>query len=351
MRMLVLLLILCAILAAQSGGGAETRFSFSLADEAAQATGLRLPAPDTQNALLAGMSFTWRKPEHWVFQTSLAWVTASDGTTHSTLRTREAFAGVWLSDFELTAGKRILRWSTGYAFTPAGVLDPVRDPSDPTDRLNLNEGREMATADWIHGKHAVTVVWASGGLLDSHRPGMRETTAVRYNVMVEGFDTSFIVAKDRGRDLFTGINFTRVIGEAIEIHGELVHRDANAALIGGKYTWHSGVNLVAEFYSDALYDPVRRVALPGPRRNYGFLRVAKSRLRELPGWKEWDVAGSLIADLRTGTRIAVFDVSRRIRDNFTIYGRTEAAGRIKPRSEFAMIPYAALFSLGFRYEW
>src|SRR5207247_1046233 len=44
---------------------------------------------------------------------------------------------------ELSVGRKILRWTNGYAFSPAGLLDPVRDPSDPQDRLGLLEGRDL----------------------------------------------------------------------------------------------------------------------------------------------------------------------------------------------------------------
>ena len=43
----------------------------------------------------------------------------------------------------------------------------------------------MVQVDWIHKGHSVNLVWASAGLLDTHRPGMRETAAFRYNVLVD----------------------------------------------------------------------------------------------------------------------------------------------------------------------
>ena len=51
----------------------------------------------------------------------------------------------------------MVRWGTGYAFTAAGVLDPPRIATNPTDRLNLNEGRDMIKADWVRGQHALSL--------------------------------------------------------------------------------------------------------------------------------------------------------------------------------------------------
>ena len=67
------------------------------------------------------------------------------------LRVKETYAGLSAGDFDFTAGRKIVRWGTGYAFTAAGVLDPPRDPTNPSDRLNVNQGRDMVKADWVRG--------------------------------------------------------------------------------------------------------------------------------------------------------------------------------------------------------
>jgi hypothetical protein len=54
--------------------------------------------------------------------------------THPQLRVKETYAGLSAGDFDFMAGRRIVRWGTGYAFTATGVLDPPRDPTNPTDR-------------------------------------------------------------------------------------------------------------------------------------------------------------------------------------------------------------------------
>ncbi|MBI3665436.1 MAG: hypothetical protein HY236_04300 [Acidobacteria bacterium] len=218
---------------APSEGRGESRFSLSLGNETSFYSGLRVPGPSEANLVLLQPAFAYRQGQRWRFSTSLAGLVSTHQESQARLRVKETYFSVSAWDLDLTAGKKILRWGAGYAFTPTGVLDPPRIATDPTDRLNLNEGREMATADWIHGRHAVTAAWASGGLLDTHRPGMRETAAFRYNTLVAGFDTSVIVAHDRGGSSFTGANFTQVFGESVEIHGEFAHRNASAVLLGG----------------------------------------------------------------------------------------------------------------------
>lgn len=315
----------------------QTRLAVSFGEEASFATGLRVPGTRFGNLLIAQPSFTWRHAQRWRFAASLAAIGTTHGETHGQLRVKEAWAGLTAGDFDFSVGKKILRWGTGYAFTPTGVLDPPRVATDPTDRLNLNEGREMVAADWVHGRHAITAAWATAGLFE-HNPAMRDTVAVRYNTLLKGFDTALVFAHDRGRRSFYGVNFTRVVGEAIEIHGEFAHRDGDAVLLGGKYTLRSGVSAIGEFYSP-----------PAPRHGrYVFFNVGKSRLRELPGWKQWDLAFSLLANTSDGSRILFVDVTRRLRDNFSLTARAQAPGGKRGRSEYGMIPYSALLSIGFR---
>ena len=142
----------------------------------------------------------------------------------------------------------MVRWGTGYAFTAAGVLDPPRDPTNPTDRLNVNQGRDMIKADWVHGPHALTLAWSTAALAPANST-LRDTTAFRYNVLVRGFDTSLIAGNDRGGDSFGGLTFTRVLGQAWEVHGEAVWREQAAVLIGAKCTLRSGVTFIGEFYT------------------------------------------------------------------------------------------------------
>jgi len=298
----------------------QIRYSLTLTEEGTV-------APDAVNLIVLEPSFAYRHGDRWRFSTSLAAMTRTQDETHAQIRVRETSFGVSVADLDVTIGKRLVRWGTGYAFTATGILDPPRVATDPTDRLNLHEGREMATADWISGKHDLMVAWAL------HRPGMPETTALRYNTLVDGFDTSVMVAHGRGGPTFTGANFTRVFGESVELHGEFAWRERAATLFGGKYTTRSGITAIAEFYTPASTT----------RQHYGFMRVSKSRLRELPGWKEWDLAVSLVANLDDRSHTAVFDAGRRLGSHFYGYAHAEApAGK--------RVPYSALVSIGVTFQ-
>ena len=276
----------------------------------------------------------------FTFSSSLIGVTTTHLDTASQVLVRETYAGLSAGDFDFTAGRKMVRWGTGYAFTAAGVLDPPRNPTDPADRLNLNEGRDMVKADWVHGSHALTAAWSTAALARTGS-NMRDTTAFRYNVLVHGFDTSLIAGNDRGSDSFGALTFTRVVGQAWELHGEAAWREHPAVVLGAKYTLTSGVTLIGEFYTPPNI-PFYRGSGVSPlagRQHYAFLNAGKTRLRELPGWKEWDVSGSIVTNLDDRSFAGVVDVYRWFGKHVSSYLHMEIPTGGKS-SEYGAAPYS-----------
>jgi hypothetical protein len=331
-----------------------------------------------QNQLLLEPSFTLRYRSRWSVASSVVGVNdsfrglstaafdippASQGMiapltaalapytgTRTVLRVKETYAGLSAGDFDFMAGRRIVRWGTGYAFTATGVLDPPRDPTNPSDRLNLNQGRDMVKADFVHGPHAFTLVWSSAALAPASA-NMHDTTAFRYNVLVHGFDTSLIAGDDRGGDAFGGLTFTRVLGEAWEIHGDAAWREHGAILLGGKYTTRSGITFIGEFFTPPNIPYYRDMTISplAPRQHYAFFNVGKNRLRERPGWKEWDLSGSFVSNLNDSSFTAIFDANRRFGKHFSAYTHIEIPIGGKT-SEFGATPYTAATSFGVRFQ-
>jgi hypothetical protein len=328
----------------------DFRYFLATIDDATVYSNLQVPGPKLLNQFLIEPSFTLRYKPHWSFSTSLIGLAATYGGTSTQLRVKETYAGLSAGDFDFMLGRRIVRWGTGYAFTAAGVLDPPRVPTNPTDRLNVNEGRDMIKADWVHGPHALTLAWSSAALAHN-QPNLRDTTAFRYNVLVHGFDTALIAGDDRGGDAFGALAFTRVLGEAWEVHGEAAWREQGAVLLGAKYTCHYGVTFIGEFFTPPnipYYQNVTFFPLTG-RQHYAFLRAGKSRLRELPGWKQWDLAASVVANLNDSSYTAIFDAERRFGNRFSSYLHMEVPAGSKT-SEYGATPYSAATSVGVRFQ-
>lgn len=355
----VLLLALPAAAAGQQDAGQddapqsprrEFRSSLSVIDDATTYSRLTVPLPRNLNQLLLEPSLSFRYDNRWSFSSSLIGLADTYSGTSTGLRVKETYGGLSAGDFDFTVGRRMVRWGTGYAFTAAGVLDPPRDATNPTDRLNLNQGRDMVKADFVHGPHAVSLAWSTAALAPAHS-GLHDTTAFRYNVLVHGFDASLIAGDDRGGDAFGAFTFTRVLGQAWEIHGESAWREDEALLLGAKYTTASGITFIAEFYTPpniAYYRDMTLSPLAG-RQHYLFLDAGKNRLRELPGWKEWDLGAYMVANLDDRSYTAAFDANRRFGNHFSAYLHLEIPGGGKT-SEYGLTPYSAATSAGVRFQ-
>lgn len=348
------LLLLAAMAAAQDGADAgesryDWRYAVNAIDDATFYGNLTAPLPTVLNQVLVEPSVGIRQRNRWNFNSSLIALTATSSDTSTQLRVRETYGGVSAGDFDLTAGRKMVLWGTGYAFSAAGVLDPPRIPTNPTDRLNVNEGRDMLKVDWIHGTQAISAAWSTAYWAPAHT-NLRDTAAFRYNFLVRGFDTSLIAGHDRGADSFGALTFTRVVGQAWELHGEAVWREQAAALLGAKYTV-SGVDLIAEFYTppNIPYYRDQGISPTAGRQHYGFLTAGKARLRERPGWKQWGVSGSIVANLDDRSYTGVMDASRWFGNRFSSYVHLEVP-RGSNTSEFGAAPYSTAASVGVRFQ-
>jgi hypothetical protein len=349
----IFLLAAAAALAQDAPQAAEQRYeaqySVEAIDDATFYGGLREPLPSTMNQLLLEPSFSLRRRDRWNLSASLIGQAGSYADNFTRLRVRDIYTGLSAGDFDFTLGRKLTRWSTGYAFSPAGVLDPPRTPTDPTDRLNVNQGRDMVKADWVRGPHALSLVWSSAALAPAQAK-LHDTTAFRYNVLVREFDTSLIAGDDRGGDAFGALTFTRVFGQAWETHGEAVWREHPALLLGAKCTV-AGITFIGEFYTPPnipYYRDTSISALAG-RQHYVFLHVEKPRLRELPGWKQWDLAAYAVANLDDHGSTTVLDLSRWIGNHFSVYAHTEVPAG-SHTSEYGSAPYSTATSVGVRFQ-
>ncbi len=369
----------------------DFRYSFAAIDDATFYSNLTPPLPSAenqllhapsvtlfQNQLLLEPSFTLRYRTRWSIASSVVGVaetyhglstadfdlppgnTAAAAAlaealepytgTRTQLRVKESYAGLSAGDFDFMVGRRIARWGTGYAFSPAGVLDPPRDPTNPTDRLNLYEGRDMVKADFVRGQHAMTLAWSSAALAPA-AVNLHDTTAFRYNVLVRGFDTALIAGDDRGGDAFGGLTFTRVLGQAWEVHGEAAWREHEAVLLGAKYTTTSGIIFIGEFYTPPNIPYYRDAAISplAGRQSYAFFTAYKNRLRELPGWKQWDLSGAAVANLNDRSFVAIFDANRRFGKHFSAYMHMEIPTG-GSASDYGATPHTTATSAGVRFQ-
>lgn len=200
---------------------------------------------------------------------------------------RELFFDIPLTDkVDVTVGKKILKWGTGYAFNPTGVVEPQRTPSDPSDRLGQNDGRKLIAVNAFSGKSTLTLVYLNDVRFESSRwIWGKQQFAVRAYTFLNGLDLSLVAHYREGDRLEAGLNWSYVVGSSLELHGEVLAKKGSSALyhpavkvddlkqiyssdpsapleensgrvfgkllLGGQYTFENGANVAVEFYHNS----------------------------------------------------------------------------------------------------
>jgi hypothetical protein len=223
------------------------------------------------------------------FSTSLGFTATSNDISvpHDEFAVRELAVDVSLGEaLDLVAGKRILKWGTGYAFNPTGVVEPQRSPSDPSDRLSQNDGRNLISLTAFFGKTSITAVYLNDArYANSSLEWGRNEIALRAYSFLAGLDISLVGHYREGDRLELGANSSYVIGDDLELHGEILGKRGSSALfhqiirsdnpaqifdsypyvplyadsrqiflktlVGGQYTLTNGVNIALEYYHNA----------------------------------------------------------------------------------------------------
>jgi hypothetical protein len=218
----------------------------------------------------------------------------------------------WL---DVTAGRIIEKWGTGYAWNPTGFISPLKNPTDPNDRRSAYRGVDVLKADlFLRGTNVSLYAM------------QHQTFAARVYRLIANTDVSLHLYRNRS-GIWQGISVARVFGDSLELHGELARR---RVVLGTQYTFPHNVNVVAELYrsGDGLtskqWDAIRALATIDLRsangeyaplrmgRNYSFVRA------DVPLSKS-DVELIAITNLRDGSSLIRATVTRKLTANVSAY--------------------------------
>ncbi len=177
-------------------------------------------------------------------------------------------------------GKRVQRWGKGYAWSPVGFIERPKDASDPQ---SSREGFVMASAEWtksLAGPVSAVgvsgfVVPTDGGRLNQDFGAERDLNpAAKLYLLAWDTDIDFLWRGKGARPESFGIDFSRNVTPALEVHGEwarfrnaprsmvsntgVTSQDASDAaswLVGLRYLTQSEVTWIVEYYRNGLgYD-------------------------------------------------------------------------------------------------
>ncbi|MCK9275906.1 MAG: hypothetical protein M0P57_12540 [Syntrophales bacterium] len=176
------------------------------------------------------------------------------------------------SGFNISLGKKALRWGKGYAWNPVGFVERPKKPDDPELAL---EGYWVATLDYIKSfsgpLKTVAVTPVILPVYDHVNTDFGERDTVNYAgklyLLLYDTDIDFMFLKGGSRPFRFGMDFSRNITPNFEIHGELaridnsVHRvvrsdgtlaastgDAESFLLGIRYLTRTDTTFILEYY-------------------------------------------------------------------------------------------------------
>jgi hypothetical protein len=170
-------------------------------------------------------------------------------------------------------GKRVQRWGKGYAWSPVGFIERPKDSSDPSAS---REGFVMASGEWTKSFGGPVsavglsgfVVPTDGGHLNQDFGSEKDLNpAARIYLLAWDTDIDFLWRGKGAKPESFGVDFSRNITSALEVHGEwtrtldaprntvsasgvMQQREAsyNAWLLGLRYLTQSEVTWIAEYY-------------------------------------------------------------------------------------------------------
>lgn len=191
-------------------------------------------------------------------------------------------AGVRLSPSEgqsYDLGKQVQRWGKGYAWNPVAFFERPKDPNDPTVS---REGYVMATADWVRSLPGTisaigltpVLLPVNSGVNPDYGVAGHVNAGARLYLLAADTDIDLLWAAEGSRPERMGIDFSRNLGSALEVHGEwartisasrrvlgsdgvvrTVQAHADSWLLGLRYLTEREVTWIVEYYRNALgYD-------------------------------------------------------------------------------------------------
>src|ERR1700756_4109607 len=92
----------------------STRYALAVIDDATFYGNSKEPLPKVLNQLLLEPTFSLKYRSRWNFSTSLIENEVTYADTAARFRVKETYAGLSAGDFDFLAGRKMVRWGTGY---------------------------------------------------------------------------------------------------------------------------------------------------------------------------------------------------------------------------------------------
>lgn len=170
------------------------------------------------------------------------------------------------------AGKRVQRWGKGYAWSPVAMVERPKDANDPQA---AREGFVMASGEWTRSLSGPVSTVSLMGLLVPTNGSMNAdfgqthdlNPAAKLYLLAWDTDIDLMWRGKGARPESFGVDFSRNLSPALEIHGEWARTldaprntvsangltgsqrvDVDSILLGVRYLTQAEVTWIAEYY-------------------------------------------------------------------------------------------------------
>ncbi len=134
---------------------------------------------------------------------------------------KEAYLSYDLSDnLQLQAGRKFVNWGVDYYMRPSAILDPQKSISDFDNQQSKFIGNDVVEMDYYAGNLLFRGVYKNSF---NHFDFKQSEYVGNINFLLDGWAVNLIGSYDKASDWKGGFNFTKVISDQMEIHGEYIN--------------------------------------------------------------------------------------------------------------------------------
>ena len=134
---------------------------------------------------------------------------------------KEAYLSYDLSgSLQLLAGRKIINWGVDYYMRPSAILDPQKNISDINNQQSKFIGSDIVEMDYYAGDLLFRGVYKNSF---NHFDLKQSEYVGNINFLLKGWAVNLIGSDDKASGWKGGFNFTKVISDQMEIHGEYIN--------------------------------------------------------------------------------------------------------------------------------
>jgi len=120
--------------------------------------------------------------------------------------------------WDVTAGRVILRWGTGFAINPTDVVAPAKDLSDPENEERKIAGNEMAKLEYFGDGCSFALCYVTS--LDEIAEPRKSRLVCRLYKSIRSTDLSLVSLHEAEKTPLWGFSLSTVVGSRVEGHAE-----------------------------------------------------------------------------------------------------------------------------------